>query len=265
MLNVTLKKPGLFVTGTDTGVGKTVVACAVAACLSRAGQRVGVCKPVASGCGVADGGLVNEDAQLLKHWSKCEQPLEVINPIRYEKPVAPAAAASDSPDWRVLDQALGELDRSHDCLVIEGVGGLLVPLDVNDPKVAVLDLIRAIGYPVLVVARAGLGTLNHTAMTVRLLRESGCKVAGLVVNGGAGGAGGTGGTGGVGVPGVGDDLSLGSNGDWLERMNDVEILGSTPYKESAWVESAIEVLSGVHWAGVMALSSSLGAEARGFN
>ena len=71
-------------------------------------------------------------------------------------------------------------------MLIEGVGGLLVPIDSTDPQRTVLDLIKAVGYPVVIVARAGLGTLNHTSMTVRLLREAGCRVAGVVLNGGEG-------------------------------------------------------------------------------
>lgn len=182
-----LTKPGLFITATDTGVGKTVATCAIAAALRKQGaRRVGVCKPFASGCRKEREGLVSEDAEALAHFADCRAMLDVINPIRYAKPLAPAVAAElagQPPDVEELGRCLSLLDREHDVMLIEGVGGLLVPLSPSKPKVTVLDLIQAIGYPVVIVTRAGLGTLNHTAMTVRLLRDAGCDVAGLVVNG----------------------------------------------------------------------------------
>jgi len=182
-----LTKPGLFITATDTGVGKTVATCAIAAALRKQGaRRVGVCKPFASGCRKEREGLVSEDAEALAHFADCRAMLDVINPIRYAKPLAPAVAAElagQPPDVEELGRCLSLLDREHDVMLIEGVGGLLVPLSPSKPKVTVLDLIKAIGYPVVIVTRAGLGTLNHTAMTVRLLRDAGCDVAGLVVNG----------------------------------------------------------------------------------
>lgn len=188
-----LTKPGLFITGTDTDVGKTVMTCAIAAALrQQTGQQVGVCKPYASGCRREREGLVSEDAEALAHFSDCRQPLPVIHPIRYAAPLAPAVAAetvgqlgnnSHEGDLDELVRSLEMLDQHNDFMLIEGVGGLLVPLDAAKPKITVLDLILALGYPVAVVSRAGLGTLNHTAMTVRLLKQAGCKIAGIIVNG----------------------------------------------------------------------------------
>ncbi len=181
-----LRQPGLFVTGTDTGVGKTVVTCAIAAALRAQGMaRVGVCKPLASGCRKEREGLVNTDAEALAHFADCRLPLDVINPIRLAPPMAPAMAAAVSGeriDWAGLARALQRLDEASDGLLLEGVGGLLVPLDPKQPTLTVLDLAAAMGYPVLVVAHSGLGTLNHTAMTIRLLREGGLRVAGVVMN-----------------------------------------------------------------------------------
>lgn len=188
-----LTKPGLFVTGTDTGVGKTAITCAIASALrQQTGQQVGVCKPFASGCRREREGLVSEDAEALAHFSDCRQPLSVIHPIRYAAPLAPAVAeesvgqlgnTGQEGDLDELVRSLETLDRSNDFMLVEGVGGLLVPLDANDPKCTVLELIRKLGYPVAIVTRAGLGTLNHTAMTVRLLRQAGCDIAGIIVNG----------------------------------------------------------------------------------
>ncbi len=188
-----LNKPGLFITGTDTGVGKTVITCAIAHALrQQTRQRVGVCKPYASGCRRDREGLVSEDAEALAHFSDCRQPLPVIHPIRYEAPLAPAVAEesagqlghnSAEGDMDELVRSLELLDQSSDFMLIEGVGGLLVPLHAAKPKQTVLDLVMAFGYPVAVVARAGLGTLNHTAMTIRLLKQAGADVAGIIVNG----------------------------------------------------------------------------------
>lgn len=203
----------MFITGTDTGVGKTTVACAIAAAMKKNGTNVGVCKPFASGCRRVGPRLVSDDAVALSRFSGCGAPLEVINPIRYEAPLAPAVAAAQAgqpPDTGRLIQGLRGLDRSSDVLLIEGVGGLLAPL-LDD--YTVLDLIVDLGYPVVVVARAGLGTLNHTAMTVRLLRAAGCGVAGLVVNHYDEGSG---------------DVSVASNRAWLEKMNQTQILTTVP-------------------------------------
>ncbi len=182
-----LTKPGLFITATDTGVGKTVASCAIAAALRRqTGAKVGVCKPFSSGCRREREGLVSDDAEALAHFADCRATLDVINPIRFAKPLAPAVAAEvaqEPPDLRELSRSLARLDEDHDFLLVEGVGGLLVPLLPDRPKVTVLDLAMELGYPVAVVCRAGLGTLNHTAMTVQLLQGAGCDVAGLILNG----------------------------------------------------------------------------------
>ncbi len=225
-----LRRPGLFVTATDTGVGKTVATCAIAWQLRQQGvEKVGVCKPFATGCRRLREGLVSEDAEALAHFSDCRQRLDVINPIRYLKPLAPAVAAEgadEPPDFELLADCLHRLDEVNDALLIEGVGGVMVPLSPGDAKITVLDLIAAIGYPVVVVCRAGLGTLNHTAMTVALLRQRGCRVAGLVINGY---------TPDVSAPQAAATLgadaadpSVAGNRIWLQRMNDVPILATIP-------------------------------------
>jgi len=221
--------PGLFVTATDTEVGKTTVTCGIASALRDEGRRVGVCKPFASGCRNDREGLVSEDAEALAHFADCRQPLEVINPIRYRPPLAPAVAAEQTGepvDWTRLERSLTLLNQSSDCLLIEGVGGLLVPLDGGDGKITVLDLIVAIGYPVVVVTRAGLGTLNHTALTVRVLNEAGCRVVGLVVNGYVADAS---------DGGRREDPSLATNRQWLSRMTGAPVLATVPRCDPATV------------------------------
>lgn len=184
---------------------------------------MGVCKPLATGCRVDREGLVSEDAEAISHFAQCAQPLEVVNPIRYELPLAPAVAAERSGidvDWSLLARALMRLDEHNDVLVVEGVGGLMAPLDAKDPKLTVLDLAAWIGYPVVVVTRATLGTLNHTAMTVTLLRQRGLNVAGIVINKFIADS-----------AKLGDlqaDLSMSTNSRWMMKMNDASVLATCP-------------------------------------
>ncbi|MEM6259703.1 MAG: dethiobiotin synthase [Planctomycetota bacterium] len=214
--------PGLFVTGTDTGVGKTVIACAIAWALrqQRRGAKVAVCKPMATGCEKRREGLVNEDAEALAHFSDCRLPLDTINPIRYREPLAPAVAAKQlgqPTPWPLLQDAAGQVDAYGDALVIEGAGGVMVPLDADDPQVTWLDT-GAFGLPAVVVARAGLGTLNHTAMSVKLLRDAGIRVAGVVINGYEPDEAAT----------MSQDPSLPGNPRWIEQMTGAKVLALVP-------------------------------------
>ena len=238
-----LVKPGLFVTATDTAVGKTVITCAIAHALRQERYSVGVCKPFASGCQTDRQGLVSQDAVALEKYANCGQPMHVISPIRYEPPLAPAVVARQSgksPDGHRIAKSLTALDADNDFLLIEGIGGLLVPLDEGH---TVLDFAAWLGYPVVVVTRVGLGTLNHTAMTVRLLRYERCRVAGLVVN----------------EP-VADpsDISVASNLQWLEEMNQTPILATVPAcvgeaivpEEGNISETILRAVAMTYWPGV---------------
>ncbi len=226
--------PGLFVTGTDTEVGKTVAACLIADQLRRRGadrsprSRVGVFKPFASGCKRTREGLVSEDAEELA-WAADFDPdvgdMSLIAPARFKPPVAPAVAIeNDRVDVGVLVDAisssLGRLDDACEQIIIEGIGGVMVPLapepgaGVNrGPYETGLDLMRAIGYPVVVVCRAGLGTLNHTAMTCELIRRAGLSLAGLIVNG---------------YDPDRPDASMGTNREWLAKQNGVNVVATLP-------------------------------------
>src|SRR5438477_5841316 len=123
--------PGLFVTGTDTGVGKTLVAGAIADYFRRRRFRVAACKPCATGCVRRREGLVSEDAEFLAHCGDAPGPLDLICPQRYVEPLAPAIAAERARqpvDWQAIDLALDEICDESDVIVVEGVGGLMVPL-----------------------------------------------------------------------------------------------------------------------------------------
>ena len=172
----------LLVTGTDTGVGKTFVTCGLAAALRARGLRVGVMKPAETGCPEKNGQLEPEDAARLKFYSGCELSLDQICPYRFAAPRAPWVAARDEEseiDPTRLQETYKKIQASHDITLIEGAGGLLVPLR-HDFHYA--DLAREWDLPVLVVTTSKLGTLNHTALTLAYLRQVGLRTLGYVVN-----------------------------------------------------------------------------------
>src|SRR3982751_3809616 len=136
--------PGLFVTGTDTEVGKTVIAGAIANYFFRQGAAVAVSKPVATGCVRRREGLVSEDAEFLASCADARFPLDVICPQRYKEPLAPVVAADRAKqplEWEAIERSLRMMSRESDVIIVEGVEGILVPLD---SKQTVLDLARQI-------------------------------------------------------------------------------------------------------------------------
>jgi dethiobiotin synthetase len=169
---------GLFVTGTDTGVGKTEIACGLLRAWRAAGRDVAAMKPAQSG---VEPGIAS-DAERLAAAAATGDPAELVCPYSFAAPLAPAVAARlagvaiDLP--RIL-AAARELAARHEGVLVEGAGGLLVPLT---PRETYADLAVALGFPVLVVARTGLGTVNHTALTVEALRARGLELAGVVLN-----------------------------------------------------------------------------------
>ena len=174
--------PGLFITGTDTGVGKTVIAGAIAQWFARRGAQVAVCKPIATGCARRREGLVSEDAEFLASCADSRHTLDMICPQRYVEPLAPAVAAEragEPVDWRLIDQSIQQMCIGSTVMIVEGVGGVAVPLD---EQVTVLHLAGWLRLPAIVVARPGLGTINHTLLTVAALRAAGVEVAGVVLN-----------------------------------------------------------------------------------
>lgn len=168
----------VFITGTDTGVGKTIVAAGIVAALRRRGVDAGVMKPFATG---AVRGR-SEDAELLVRAAGVDDPLERVNPVCLDPPLAPSQAARLSRrkvDLSRVRKAFRELSRAHDVVVVEGIGGLLVPVK---PRYPVARVARRLGLPVVVVTRPTLGTINHTLLTVHAARSFGLKVLGLVIN-----------------------------------------------------------------------------------
>lgn len=177
-----IRIPSIFVTGTDTGIGKTVVAGAIADWFRRRGVRVAVLKPAATGCVHRREGLVSEDAEFLAVCSDSPFPLDLICPQRYAEPLAPAVAAERARqplDWEAIDRSICLMSAESDVMVVEGVGGILVPMDA---RYTVLDMATWIGSPAVIVARPNLGTINHTLLTASALRGAGIRVAGVVIN-----------------------------------------------------------------------------------
>ena len=169
---------GLFVTGTDTGVGKTVVSTALARGLREAGVDVGVMKPTETG--VPKEGP--EDARALVIAAGVDDPLSLVCPLQFLLPAAPEASARFEGRAVSLDpivDARHTLSARHDFMLVEGAGGLLVPFDA---ETSMADLAGRLGLPVLLVARASLGTINHTLLSLEACDRRGLDVVGVVVS-----------------------------------------------------------------------------------
>jgi dethiobiotin synthetase len=200
---------GLFVTATDTGVGKTEVACGLLRSLRAAGLDLGAMKPAQSGVSPGE----ESDAERLRAAAGGGDPAELVCPYSFAAPLAPAVAARlagvEISLPRIL-QVARALAARHQALLVEGAGGLLVPLT---PRESFADLAVALGLPVLVVARAGLGTVNHTALTLEALRARGLRVVGVVLNRVA----------------PGEDPSVPHNAAEIERVSGVPVLACLPF------------------------------------
>jgi dethiobiotin synthetase len=171
---------GIFFTGTDTGVGKTLVTAAVVRLLRRQGRRFRVCKPVATGAAIVVGRWLCMDSVALA--AAAEDDPGRVTPYVFREPASPpvAARAEDkSLQLADLERAVREASADTEAVLVEGVGGLLCPLTERE---TVADLIGALNLPTVIVARRSLGTLNHTLLTVEVAQARGLKLAGVVVN-----------------------------------------------------------------------------------
>ena len=169
---------GIFVTGTDTGVGKTRVSLALIAAFRKSGLKVGAMKPIETGVG--DEGPL--DAIALRDAAGSTDPLATICPQQFALPAAPNAAASAENrevDLAAIDAAYATLAKGRDLMVVEGAGGLLVPIQ---DEWTMAELARRLDLPLLVVARASLGTINHTALTLEVAASKGLPMLGVVIS-----------------------------------------------------------------------------------
>jgi len=200
----------LFVTATDTEAGKTFVACAVARALKNRGRDVGVMKPVASGCERdEENKSVPDDTRALLAASGAGDPADLVTPIVFAAPLAPTAAAR-AEGARLkrerIFEAYEKLRAHHEFLIVEGIGGLLCPLD---GRWTVRDLAGELGAPLAIISRDALGTINHTALTIECARSGGLDVRGIVLNR---------------LPGTPDDLSCETNAREIEDLTGARVV-----------------------------------------
>jgi dethiobiotin synthetase len=211
----------ILVTGTDTGVGKTVVGGALAGALRRKGINAGVMKPVATGCATEDGEAFSLDTRFLRAVSGVEEPDFMLTPVALEPPLAPAVATRmTSAEWsaRQVSIALEELLDRHPIVFVEGVGGFMVPLN---NELLVCDFAKRHGMTVVVVARPTIGTINHALLTVEAAWRRDLRVAGVVFSQ---------------TRADDRDLSTETNAAEIARISGVRILGTLPFDPEASVE-----------------------------
>jgi dethiobiotin synthetase len=204
----------LLVTGTDTGVGKTVVTCALAAAFARRGRRVGVVKPAETGC---PSEVEAEDAAALAAAASDPAPLADVCPYRLPDPLAPSLAAERAGvtiDVDALTALVRRRTTTVDVVLVEGAGGLLVPLT-RDTSFA--DLARRLDAPVLVVVGSRLGAINHALLTFEVLATRRLPIAGFVVN----------------RLGPADDLAVATNESLLATLTPVPCVGVVPWMPDA--------------------------------
>lgn len=204
--------PSFLITGTDTGVGKTVVGCGLAAALTARGKRVGVLKPAETGCPEREGQLYPQDAALLARFAQSSLPLEEICPYRFAPPLAPSVAAAMAGTCVEISHICAHFQRqvaSHDVVIVEGAGGLLVPLN---GRYSFADLAADLQLPVLVVVGSKLGALNHALLTFQCAQARLLPVLGYILN----------------HPTPISDLAIQTNAETLAGLTDVPCLGILP-------------------------------------
>jgi len=177
-----VEKPGpaIFITGTDTGVGKTIVTAALARHFRAKGLNVGVMKPVETG--VEDPTTVSPDAALLRWAAQVEDDNDLLSPYRFKLAASPHQAASEAKvdiDLKTIIDAFNTLRQGKDVMLVEGAGGLMVPIRGG---YLMADLAGQLGLPLLVVTRPGLGTINHTLLTTFTARAMDLPISGLIIN-----------------------------------------------------------------------------------
>ncbi|MBE7444164.1 MAG: dethiobiotin synthase [Planctomycetia bacterium] len=205
---------GYFITGTDTGVGKTIVAGGLAALYKNKGLDVGVMKPIATGCKRINNTLISDDAIFLKRSAEVDDEYGIINPVGLEQPLAPTVAARLSNtriDLEKIRMGYASLCERHEYLIVEGIGGLLVPIDAY---YFVVDLANEMELPLIIVCRPNLGTINHTLLTVSYAREHGLDVKGIIFNESVENC---------------DDVVKKTNADEIKRLTNLPLLGMIPF------------------------------------
>ncbi|MBE0521614.1 MAG: dethiobiotin synthase [Candidatus Methanoperedenaceae archaeon] len=210
---------GIFITGTDTSIGKTAVAGGLAGALADKGLDVGVMKPVQSGAGLRNGMFYSPDAEFMIAACGSQDEMELVCPVMLREPLAPSVAAElegKTVDVDIIKNAYLELERRHDIVIVEGAGGIAVPIK---DGFLYSDLIKFLGIPAIVVARAGLGTINHTFLTVEYAKTCGITVTGVIINGFKCGT------------------AEETNSGIIEKLTGVPILGIVPHDDTVDTEN----------------------------
>ena len=175
-------KQAFFITGTDTGVGKTYIACQLIRQYVAQGYKVVGMKPVAAGCEWVRGEWVNDDVLKLEAASNVQAPRAMINPYSFKEPIAPHIAAEMAGQLiniDVIKQAFESLSELADVVIVEGAGGYLVPLN-NDQSMA--DLANALNIPIILVVGIKLGCINHTLLTIEAIKARNSHLKGWIAN-----------------------------------------------------------------------------------
>ena len=204
----------IFITGTDTDVGKTVITACLAYTLKRIGKKIAVYKPVQCG-NLLKGDIASSDLAFVRKLSQINKNY-LINDYSFSFSASPHLSAECDKDFVSVKKIKGHIKellttKNYDLILIEGAGGLIVPLTRAYTQ---LELIKDTKIPVIVVARAGLGTINHTSLTLRALRDSKCKVIGVILNFYKGGL-------------IEDD-----NIKVIQSLNNVRVIGVVPFSKN---------------------------------
>jgi len=225
---------GIFVTATDTGVGKTIVSAAIICALKRSGVMAGAMKPMETGCAVENGIMVPADGSFLRAAAGMSDSIDLVTPIRYKLPLAPYNAAIKEGGSFKLEsvfKAYKQLSGRYDFMVVEGVGGVFVPLTrtASGDIYFVTDLIKDLRIPAVVVTRLLLGTINHTLLTISRLHDEGIEVKGVIVSNSA--------------PPQGS-VAEETNIEALKELCPVPVIGVLPWLENISTENIAEKTAG---------------------
>ena len=177
-----MQPKGYFISGTDTGVGKTVVTACLLAFYHKKRVTTGVMKPIETGVDPACSSEASSDAKFLLEVSGNQDELEEVCPIRLKPAASPLQASrmSNQPvDIDLIMENYNQLQTRHDQMLVEGVGGLMVPIKSD---YMILDLIKDLQLPLIIVSRIALGTLNHTLLTLKIAQETKIEIAGIILN-----------------------------------------------------------------------------------
>jgi len=209
---------GIFITGTNTDVGKTAIASGLAWALTKRKIDVGVMKPFATAKRVFSGKYRSRDTAILAKASGVKDPDRSLNPFFYPVPASPLAAAELKYGPPVhIEKALHELKtlaRKHDFLIVEGIGGIMVPLTENE---VVADFAKRANLPLIIVSTSKIGTINHTLLTAIVCKKFRLKIAGIVLNK---------------ISNQPNEIEQ-STAEIIERLTNIQVLAKIPYSKGA--------------------------------